>query len=362
MSLTIGRYGATGTNSILSQGIKRIEDEQESVAWQTANGTISPSLAGLGDKRDIALKLSPKMDAIKGYQANISSVQNRLSVSANSLKQLTDLAQNLNKMLIQMQTISDTGSGSAHGTAVTARSGLDILKQALNATDGVGYIFSGANERAKTIPSTESLADSKLAKTIADYVNNLTDDNVSEVIAAATKAAADNSSDLTVFNQSISVSAKEASSLRKSVIIGDNAQSTTTGVVATEGDQASDDTTTGSPIRDLMRDMMIVASLSDKTLASPGVSKLVNKLQRSVKDTANKLVNLETTNGAHQNDLKAQQGTLQSVGTMLTTYMGDTIQPDMGALSIKTNDLKVQLEASFLLINKMKNLTLANYI
>lgn len=361
MSMSVGQYGASGAELILNAGIKQIEAAQSDVAWQSSQGTISSSIAGLGSNRQAALTLSPKLSELNSYQNNISIVQNRLSLGSTAFTQITDLAQSLNTMLLNM-TSSEGGSTTATNAAAdSAQKGLSTLGTILNTSDGSSFLFAGHDTAAAPVTSPSGLSSSTLAQTISKQLSGLTDTNSDTIFQQATTASADNSTAMSVFSPALSVSANDATTLRATAVIGPNDNIITTAPVATEGDQASA-TSTGSPIRDLMRDMMLMSGMKGMSTTTPGFTKLVTQMHSSLSQTINQLIDMNTSMGVTQNTLSRQKGIFSSVTLMVKTQLSNNLDANLAEVATRSSDLNLQLKASFSLIADTKNMSLADYL
>lgn len=361
MSMNVSQYGAAGANLILNTGIRQIESEQTDIAWQTSQGTTSSSISGLGSDRQTILSLSPKLAELTGYQSNLSSVQNRLSLSSTALKQVTDLAQSLNSQLLSMLSSEGGEKASTTTAADSARTGLGSLGTILNTSDGSSFIFAGQNTSTAPVTSPSTLNDSTLAHTISQIVSGLKDGNSETVFSQATAASADNSASMSVFSQALSQPAEQAGALQASAIIGPDGSTVQTGPVATQGGQASS-TSTGSPIRDLMRDMMIMTSMKGMDTTTPGFTNLVRQLHTSLGTTANQLIDMNTSVGVTQNTLTRQQGIYSSLQLMVKEQLSNGLNVNLAEVATRSSDLSLQLKASFSLIADMKNMSLADYL
>lgn len=365
MSMSISHYGANSVNYILSQTIKQNEESQASVSWQIGSGTISSTIEGLGDNRQFALQLSSQMAANDAYQSNVSSLLSRLDLSAKGLKQLSSVAQDIYTTTTEMLAVENQGNSSSAAASSTATSDLGVIKQALNTVDNTGgYVFTGGDGRQIPLPQSGPLSDTPLAKKINDLVSDMIAGRMTaqEVFTKATQLSSDNSAEISLFDPTLSLSPSDARKSRKEVVIGDRDETWTGGAVATEGNEAPSDTTTGSPIRDLIRNTMLVSALGSHKMTEPGMEDLVKQIQSSSHTTSNHIIDMEAATGSDQNALKSQSGALKSVGLMLTNYMGDNINADPAALALRSDNLRAQLQVSFTLISKMKDLSLANYI
>lgn len=362
MSMNVGQYGAAGTGLILNSGIKQMQSEQSLIAWQTSQGTVSSSISDLGSDQQTTLSLSPKLAELGAYQNNISSIQNRLSLSSTALKQITDLAQSLNTKLLGMMSSEGSLTSTTNAAAESARIGLTNLGSILNTSDGNGYIFAGHATFTPPVATPSTLSDSPLAQTISGLVSGLNDSNSDTIFSKATAASADNSADMSVFSSTLSLSADQATYQRASDIIGPDRETLNVGIVATEGSSAPSSTSTGSPIRDLMRDMMIMSSMKGMTSTTPGFSTLVRQLHNSLTDTTSQLIDMNTTIGVTQNTLTSRQGIYSSVQLSIKEQLSNNLNVNLAEVATRSSDLSLQLKASFSLIADMKNMSLADYL
>ncbi|MDF7673484.1 hypothetical protein PT277_10180 [Acetobacteraceae bacterium ESL0709] len=371
MSLSINQFGANSVNYILSQSIKQNEESQASISWQLGSGTISSTIEGLGDNRQFALHLSMQMAENKAYRENVSSILNRLNLSSGGLKQLSQVAHEMYKTATEMLAVENQGDSDLSGSSSTAKSDLDSIKQALNTVDNTGgYVFSGGDARQIPIPTKGPLSDTPLAHKINDIVSDMLAGHISasDAFKQATAAASDNNQPngtppgYSIFDPTLSVSPAEAYQSRKNVTIGDRGETWTAGAVATEGQSTPSDTSTGSPIRDLIRNTMLISALGQHKMTDPGVLDLVKQIQQSTSQNSDELINMESATGSDQTALKNQQGALKSINTMLASYMSENISSNPAALALKSDNLRAQLQVSFTLISKMKEFSLANYI
>lgn len=361
MSMSISQYGSTAMNTILNTGIKNIENEQELVTWQSSEGTLSQSIAGLGDNRQAALALSPKLSEIQSYQTNLTTVQSRLSLSSSALNQIVALAQDLNTQTLRMHSSNAGSQALTTAAADSADHGLSLLGSLLNTTDANRYVFSGTASDEPPILAPSQLTSSPLAKNISKIVSGLNSTNADDVFTATTTAAADNSVGMSVFSSALSLTSVQATQLRSTSLIGTNGASTTTGPVATEGGPASKNST-GSPIRDLIRDMMVISSMRKMDDTKPGYHALIQQLHTSLSNAANQLIDMETSIGTTQNTLTRQQGAFTSLNVMIKEQLSTAMDANLAEVATRSADLNLRLKASFMLIANTQSMTLASYM
>lgn len=360
MSTTIGQYGGDGASIILNAAIDNITLQQQQNSWQTSAGTLAETYAGVGDSRQTAISLNPKITQVASWQTNITNTQTNLSITSTTMKQIVSLAQTLSTNLT---SVTGTSSATAVATVVEQAKGLlSELATALNTQSGSTYIFAGQDGTEAPVTDATNIGTSTMATTIASAVSGLTDSNVDSVLAAATTAASSNTAGSSVFSSNLSVSATTAASLQASVVM--SSSSTKVGLVATQNSTTSSasSTSTGSPIRDLMSDLMVVASMGGMSSETAGYTDLVTKLNASLNTTVGQLTDMEAQVGVQQSALTTRSTMLTSVTTMLKTQLSNARDADAASAITATTTLKTQLEASFTLVADMKNMSLASYL
>lgn len=358
MSTSIGQYGQVGSALILAAGIKQMAESQETLSWETSAGTLSETYAGLGSSRSSALSLTPKITQIESYQSNVSSAQSSLTITASALSQIVSMAQTLDSNILSIS--GTTTSTAVTGVADEAQTALTDLATTLNTSDGTGYVFAGQASTAPPIKDTSTISSGTLATEISSIVSSLSTSGATSVMEQATAAAGNNTSSVSVFSSNLSVTGTDATSLQKSVLTGSDS-ATELGVVATQGTDSSS-TSTGSPIRDLMRDMMIASSLSGMSSSTSGYSDLVSQLHSSLQTTISQITNMETSVGVTQDALTTRSTLLTNMKSMLTTQLGDSRDADLATVATQTSALNTRLQASYTLISDMKNMSLASYL
>lgn len=367
MSTSIGQYGASAANLVLSAGVKALSDAQTTLSWQTSsNGIISETFAGLGASRSNVFELTPKITQVAAWQSNITNAQNSLSVTATSLKQIVSLAQSMATNLLSITGTSSTSTVSTISTE--ASSTLSQIATVLNASNGTGYVFAGQNATEAPVKDPSSVASGTTSTQVADTLRALASgSSVDSVLQQATTLMNEDSS---IFSSSISTasstdgtaSLSKAQSQQTTTVTGDGTSSTY-GIVATQGKTSDVSTTsTGSPIKDLMRDMMLISGMSGMSSTSTGYSDLVNQLHTSLVNTTNQLINMETTVGAQQNALTARASLLTNTTTALKTQLENARTTDIAQVALQSTNVQTSLKASFMLIADMKDMTLANYL
>ncbi|MCP1241654.1 flagellin [Acetobacter lambici] len=365
MSTSIGQYGASAASLVLSAGVENLTNAQTNLAWQTSNkGIISETYAGLGTSRSSVFELTPKITQVAAWQSNITNAQNSLTVTSTALTQIVSLAQSMATDLLSIG--GSTESSTVSTVSTEASSTLSQLATILNTSTGTGYAFAGQTSTEAPVNDPTSVATSSISTQIANTISALASgSSVDDVLQQATTLM---NGDSSIFSSTISdpTSATASLSLAKSqqtsTVTGDSTTSTY-GVVATQGSATdASSTSTGSPIKDLLRDMMLISGMSGMSSTSTGYSDLVTQLHTSLVNTTNQIINMETTVGAQQNALTSRSTLLTNTTTALTTQLDDARTTDIAQVAIQTTNVQTSLKASFMLIADMKDMTLASYL
>lgn len=367
MSTSIGQYGASAASLVLSAGVQELTEAQTTLSWQTSsNGISAQTFAGLGSSRSTVFNLTPKITQVTAWQSNITNAQNSLTVTATALKQIVSLAQSMAADLLSISGSTDTSTVSSVATG--ASSSLSQVATILNTSTGTGYVFAGQSSTEAPVTDPSSVATGSLSTDITSLLSSTlaAGGSGTDVLSAATTAM---NGDSTIFSSTISTastdgtaSLNQAQTQQTSTITGDSSSSTY-GIVATQGNTSDvSSTSTGSPIKDLMRDMMLVSSMKGMSSTSTGYSDLVSQLHTSLVNTTNQLINMETTVGAQQNALTARSTLLSNTATALQTQLANARTTDIAQVALQSTNVQNSLKASFILISDMKDMTLANYL
>lgn len=361
MSNSVGQYGGSALSLILEASVKTLTAQQETATWQSSTGITGSTYADLGSSRSTVLSLTPKITQAQAWQSNITNAQNTLSVTATGLNQLVSIAQTLSTNLLG---VSGTATSSQVAAAASsALSALGDLKTVLNTSDGTNYVFAGNDSNSAPIKSVDALSSSNLAQQIAKSVQSLNATNASSIFVGTTSLAASTDQAVSVFSASLSVSPSEATSNQRATMSGTNT-TTSFGIVATQASTTSSvsDSSTGSPVRDLMRDLMAVSAMNGMSSNTPGFSDLAKQIYTSLNTTISQFTEQEGAVGATQNSLSAQSTLLTGLSSMLETQLGDARNADMATVATNAANIKTSLNASYILISNMKGMTLADYL
>ena len=342
----------------LTGAVDQLNTQNTLLQGELSSGVVSDSYAGLGDQRYQALDLQPQITEVAAWQQNVSSAQNTLSITQTAMSSITDIATALHTSLTSLQGNQSATNISA--AAAEARSSLNELGSLLNTRDGSQYVFGGNASDAAPVTDPANINSSAFFQSISASVASVATTGAASVEAATVAAASDNAATQSVFSPALSVDGLAATNLVHTVTVGEQ-DHVAVGVVATEGTVPTA-TSTGSPIRDLMRALAVVGSLDQANATSAGFSTLVNDTATQVSSINSGLTDTVAHLGQTQAQLASHSGMLSSVSDALTTQLGTAKNSDAATLSAQINATQNQLTASYSLIADMKGMSLAAYL
>lgn len=356
MSGVISAYGQQTASLFLDRAVTTLASRQQALQTQASTGVRSDSYAGLDTGRMQALSLQPALTQIRSWSGNVTTAQNRLSVTQNALTQIGTLGDQLTTSLAGLSGHPDKATVDA--AALQARQALQSLGGLLNAQSGDTYVFAGQGGNTAPVTTTD-LSESDLAHRIAVAVRQDGSGDAAGILSSTLTMAGATAAG-SPFSAGLSVSPQQAAGQAYKTAIG-RGEVVTAGMTATQGQVASD-TSTGSPMRDLMRNLMVVASLNDASVGTSAYQGLIQGLASSNQTVTSGLSDVAGQLGVAQDTLTFQSSSLDQMTTALTAQLGDSKDADLAAVSTQLTQTQNQLEASYSIIANMKGMTLASYL
>ena len=355
MTGTVAPFGYGGLSAQQRLSLSSLSKQHDSLQTQASTGVVSDSYAGLGASRAQALALQPAITQVSAWSSNITTAQNRLTTTQTALDQISTIASDLNETL---STLTGSVSASTLGVASQqAKTALTTLGSLLNTQQGDSYIFGGL--QSSEAPVNGDPGSSNMASSIANAVKELGTQGAAAVLSSTLDAAKDTSENQP-FSAALSTDPTTASKQNLKIVTGKN-ETVSAGMVVTQGTSSSD-ASTGSPIRDLMRNLMVVASLGSADAGSTDYTQLIQGLQTTNAKAVDGLADMSGSLGIQQNTLTSQSTMLEQMKSALTTQLGTAKNADLAQVSVQLNDTSNQLQASYSIIADMKGMTLASYL
>lgn len=293
------------------------------VQEQVASGLVSDTYSGLGNAARTSLDLSPQLQHLATWQANVDSATGRLDVTQSALTAINAIATRFYADANGLNVNDPTAVGTLAQEANTA---LQQVADLVNSKSGGVYVFAGTDTGNAPLPSTDPSV-------------------LSAALLASTTSQAPFSSTLT--------------STVPQVQVG-NDQWVKVGLLANANTLAvSQPPTTGSYIRDILTSLANIAGLGSAGTSTPSVA------AAAAAQLSGAITALGTEQGALgniQSSLTNQQTELGNVSAALTKQLVKVQYVDPATAITQASALQTQLQASYQIIAKSQSLSLANYI
>jgi flagellar hook-associated protein 3 FlgL len=346
-------YGLVGSLAISSE---KIQQNLDTLTEQVGTGLIANSYAGLGSGAGISLNLSPQVAALQTYQTNISSATGQMGVMQAAMTQIGSIASGL---VAQLPTLNNLDPANVDSVAANARQSLQQLTDLLNTQDGGVYIFSGEDSGNPPVPSGDNILSSGFYTQINNAVSQLTTNGAASTDAATLQIASSTDPSTSPFSDYLN----QGGAVAQTVVTG-SASNVTTGILANANAAivSSGTDTTGSYMKDLMRALATIGSLSGSQAGDPNFGQLVQDTTTSLNDAVSAMNADIGVMGNRQTELTNIGSTMASTQTALSGQIGNAQDVDMASTLSQLTAVQTQLQASYRLINAAQTLTLANFL
>jgi len=357
MSGAIGQTGFGVLNQLLA-GSSAVRQQLDTLTQQASNGLIANTYAGLGDGTSVALNLQPQIAAVQTQQRNIDAATSRLGVTQTAMTQLQSIA---STFLADLNNLPGTAGSEVASIAANAQSALTQVANLLDTRDGNTYVFAGQDTQNPPVPNPDGILSSGFATQIATAVAGLTTNGATATAASTLAVAGSNAAGISPFSTYLS---QPAASLQVPFIQAGQREIVQTGILASANTAvvSAGTSTTGSYMRDLMRALATIGSLTPAQQNDPNFSALVQDTRSSLTGAVSAMADDAGVLGDTQSRLTGIQTGLGDTQTALTTQVGNAENVDMAATLSKLTQTQTQLQSSYQLIAGLSGLTLAKYL
>jgi flagellar hook-associated protein 3 FlgL len=351
-------YGATdiGTLSQATANTELTQQRIDQLTEETSTGLLSQTYGGLGSSAGQALDLTAQLAQNATDQTNVSQAATIATETQNALGQIESLASTFAQSITSQLT---TGAASTDALATSARDTLSEVADLLNTKVGDTYIFAGQDSSNPPVPSGTNITSSSFYTAIATAVGNLSTTGYAGV-EAATLSASESGATTSPFSATL-----EATNAPATVDIG-GGQFVQTGVLADQNSDAVSagvgTTSTGSYIRDLLRGLATVGSLSSTQANDPNYEPLLQDTLTSVQNATTALNTDIAGLGARQDRLTAATNDLTDTATALKTQLGNVQDADLAQVATELSAAQTQLQSSYQVIAALSQLSLATFL
>jgi flagellar hook-associated protein 3 FlgL len=342
----------------LTAGLAQIRRNFDTLTQQASSGLISNTYAGLTGTASIALALSPRIDNLRVAQSNIAAAGGPAGVTQSAMKQIGVIAANL---AARMPALNDLNSAGIDVIAANARSDLAQLGGLLNTQYGGVYVFAGQDSSNPPVPDPEHIATSRFYLQIAAAVSALAANGSAATVATTLTIAGSNAAGTSPFSSRLS---QPAGSLSPPSVSTGDGQSQTIGLLASGNTSvvSTGPSTTGSYIRDLMRALATVGSLTSGQASDPNFAALISDTQTSVTNAITAMSTDAGILGEKQSSLTTLSTSLSDTETVLMGQLSSVQEVDMAATLSNLSLTQTQLQESYQLISAANGMSLAKFL
>jgi len=350
---SLANYGLVGTLVTDSQSIS---NKLDTLAQQVSTGLIASSYAGLGAGAGVSLNLSPQVAALQTWQNNISAATGQMGVMQAAMTQIQQIATNF---VQKMPSLNALDPSNVDTIAADAQDALKQVAELLNTQDGGDYIFGGQDSGNPPVPSGGDILDSGFYTQINTAVSQLTTDGAASTIATTLQIAGSDTPGTTPFSDYLSQPDASAQ-----VVETSTGSTTQTGILANANAAvtSSGGSTTGSYMRDLMRALATIGSMSSSQVSDPNFAALVQDTTTSLNGVVVAMDGDVGAMGDRQTALTTLSTTLSTTSTALSGQISSAQDVDMAAALSKLTSVQTQLQASYKLITSANSLSLVNFL
>lgn len=351
-SSSFGSIGRLLTDSATTQRqVDRLTD-------QASTGRIADTYAGLAGGAGTSLNLRPQINALRAWQANIDATATRMEVADSAMGAIQDIAKTL---LANLNNLNGLSAISVDAVAANARSALTDVANLLNTQAAGNYVFAGQDTANPPVPDANNILSSGFYTGIATAVAGLATNGATATAAATLTIAGSNAAGVSPFSTYLS---RGVTSISTPVVQTGPNQTTSVGMLASANVAvpSTGSSTTGSYMRDLMRALATIGSLSSSQMNDPDFNELVQDTRTSMTGAISAMAN---DTGVMGDRLAALQDTRDQLGQTeiaLSAQLDDAENVDMAATLSNLSLVRTQLQASYQLIVGVNALTLTKYL
>lgn len=364
MSIAVGPadYGTLGS---LIANASSVKQKLNALTNQASSGLIGDTYAGLGTGASVALDLRPQVANLQTWQNNIDASTGRIAVTQTAMTNIQSIAANF---YAQLNNINGANAGAVDTIAASARDALSQVASQLDTQYGGVYVFAGQDTANPPVPNPDNIADGT-ANTffgqIKSDVGSLGNPDSATTVAQHTLADAAFGSSVSPFSTYLSTTDPPA---LPTVQVGQNS-ATTIGLSASHNGlipQPLPDnvnfTTTGSYMRDVLRALATIGSLSGSKANVAGFQDLVQNTRTSLTGAISAMAQDAGVLGNVQSSLTATQSTLADTQIALTGQVSSAEDVDMAKTLSQLSLVQTQMQASYQLISGMSGLSLVKFL
>ncbi|MGE0222034.1 MAG: flagellin [Acetobacteraceae bacterium] len=360
MSTINGTYAHAGFGQLtrLVADNAAARERFERLNTQASTGRIAETYAGLGSGAATSLSLRPEVASLKTWQANIDATDMRMEVADSAMTAIQGIA---GRFLAQLNSLNGLSAQTVDATAENARSALAEVANLLNSQAGGVYVFAGRDTANPPVPDADAITGSGFFTQIAAAVAGLAANGATATAAATLAIGQSNASGTSPFSSYLS---QAAANLGTPVVQVGPDQTVATGMLASANVAVPSDgaSTTGSYMRDLMRALATIGSLSSAQVDVAGFADLVQDTRISLTGAISTMANETGVIGDRRAALQDIRSRLGQTEIALSDQLDRAENVDMAETLSNLSFVQTQIQASYQLIVGLNGLSLTKYL
>jgi len=358
-----GTPSGYGLSAVILNDEETAKQRVDTLTQQSADGLISDSYSGLGSRSISSLNLNAEISQDTTYTSNISAADATIEVTQNALSQITSIASNFYTQVDNLTSDSTLGTGQVAIVAASAQQALQQVASLLDTQDGSNYVFAGQDSANPPVPDPDNILTSNFYTQINTAVGQLSTNGATATAASTLAIASSNDPDTSPFSAALSQPASVLQSERTTATIGDGQQIQIGLLASANASVTSTGTsTTGSYMRDLMRALATIGSLTDSQASDPNFDALVDDTRTSLNGAITAMANEAGILGDTQSAMDASGTVITDTQSALQTQLSSVQDVDLASVATQLSLAQTQLQASYQMIDNTAKLSLVNYL
>jgi len=357
-----GSIGSVGTGygflNTLITNTSTVHQQLDNLTEQASSGLVAQTYAGLGSSASVPLDLNPQLTALQTYQNNISQATGTMQVTQTAMTQLQQIAATF---VADMPDLTSANTQEIDSIAQQAQAALTQVAGLLDTQDGDVYVFGGQDTSNPPVPSPDSILTSGFYTQINAAVSGLATNGAAATAASTLAIASSNASGTSPFSTYMS---QPASDIGQQVVQTGDGTTVNIGLLASANSNVTSTgtSTTGSYMRDLMRALATIGSMSSSQANDSGFVALVQDTTTSLNGIVTAMAGDVGVLGNTQSSLTSTGTQLSDTTTALTGQVSAVQDADMATTLSNISAIQTQLQASYRLIATEGTLSLANFL
>jgi flagellar hook-associated protein 3 FlgL len=357
MTASIGSTGYGFTATLIANATN-VRQQIDTLTEQASSGLIANTYAGLGSAAGVSLNLNPQIAAMQNYNKNIDAASGSMQVTQTAMTQIQQIAATF---VSDIPNLNGLNPSEIDSVAANARSALAQVAGLLDTKNGNVYVFGGQDTSNPPVPAPDAILSGGFFTQIKAAVSTLPANGAPTTIAATLSIAGSNAADTSPFSAYMS---QPASSLSAPMVQTGDSSTVQTGLLASANLVATSDgtSTTGSYMRDLMRALATLGSMSSSQVNDPNFGALVQDTGNSLNGTVSAMATDVGVLGNTQSNLVETQAQLSAATIALTGQVSSGSNADLASTLSQLTAMQTQLQASYRLITSANSLSLINFL